>query len=43
VDGSKTDAVRLNIDGNATNVDETFLLDMIAPDHLSGAAQMRKC
>jgi len=35
--------MRLNIDGNAGDVDETFLLDMIALDHLSRAAQTIKC
>ena len=40
MDGSEVDEVRLEVDGDATNVDETFLLDMIALDHLRGAAQI---
>jgi len=43
VDGSEVDEVRLKVDGDATNVDETFLLDMIAFDHLSRAEKTIKC
>ena len=43
LDDDEVDTVHLNVDGNAADVDETVLLDMIALDHLSRAAQTIKC
>jgi len=39
LDDAEVDAVRSDIDGDAADVDETVLVHMIAPDHLSGATR----